>query len=53
MRLSTNELMIVERLLQNRINADYNPEIEEILHKVRTEINKRTREFNRAENKGW
>lgn len=53
MGLSTYELRIIEILLQDMINKDYEPAIAYILHKVRTEIKQRTGEFNRTENRGW
>ena len=48
MNLSTSELMVIERLLENRIRAYRDPEIEEILHKIRVEINQRNYQFNRS-----
>ena len=41
MKFTTNELQIIERLLSNRMNADYDPDIVGLLHKVRKEINDR------------
>lgn len=48
MKLTTNELKIIERLLSNRLNADFDPDVDELLHKVRKEINKRNYQFNRT-----
>ncbi|MCI9080595.1 MAG: hypothetical protein HFH68_17095 [Lachnospiraceae bacterium] len=39
MKLSLTELQIIERLLLNRLNAAYDPKVEELLCKVRKEIN--------------
>ena len=47
MKLTTNELQIIERLLSNRLNADFDPDADELLHKVRKEINERNYQFNR------
>jgi len=38
MKLSLTELQIIERLLLNRLNAAYDPEVEELLCKVRKGI---------------
>ena len=48
MKLTTNELQIVERLLSNRLNADFEPDVDELLHKVRKEISERNYQFNRT-----
>lgn len=48
MKLTTNKLQIIERLLSNRLNADFDPDIDELLHEVRKEINKRNYQFNRT-----
>lgn len=48
MKLTTSELQIIERLLSNRLNADFDPDVNELLHKVRKEINERKYQFNRA-----
>lgn len=39
MKLNLQELKIIERLLSNRINADYDPDIDRLLCKIRKEIN--------------
>lgn len=38
MNLNLRELEIIHRLLQNRLNADYDPEIDELSEKIRMEI---------------
>lgn len=38
MNLNLSELKIIERLLENRINAAYDIDVDELLHKVRKEI---------------
>ncbi len=48
MKLTTNELQIIERLLSNRLNTDFDPDVDELWHKVRKEINERNHQFNRA-----
>lgn len=48
MKLTTNELQIIERLLSNRLNADFAPDVDELLHKVRKEINERNYQINRT-----
>lgn len=47
MKLTTNELHIIERLFSNRLNADFDPDIDGLLHKVRKEINERNHQINR------
>lgn len=48
MKLTANELQIIERLLSNRLNADFEPDVDELLHKVRKEINERNYQINRT-----
>ncbi len=48
MKLTTSELQIIERLLSNCLNADFDPDVDELLHKVRKEINERNHQFNRT-----
>lgn len=48
MKLSTSELQIIERLLSNRLNADFDSDVDELLHKVKKEINDRNYQFNRT-----
>lgn len=48
MKLSTSELQIIERLLSNRLNADFDPDVDELLHKVRKEISNRNYQFNKT-----
>lgn len=48
MKLTTRELQIIERLLSNRLNADFDSDVDELLHKVRKEINERKYQFNRT-----
>lgn len=48
MKLTTNELQIIERLLSNRLNADFDPDVDELLHKVIKEINERNYQLNRT-----
>lgn len=45
MRLATYELRILERLLSNRLNADFDPDIEGLLQKIIKEINDRDDQF--------
>lgn len=47
-KLTTSELQIIERLLSNCLNADFDPDVDELLHKVRKEINERNHQFNRT-----
>lgn len=47
MNITINELRIIERLLSNRLNADFDPDTDELLNKIRKEINERNRQFNR------
>lgn len=37
--LNLRELRVIERLLRNRLNADFDLEIDSILRKIRKEIN--------------
>ena len=46
MKFSTSELQIIEHLLSNRLNAYFDPDVDELLHKVRKEINERNRQIN-------
>lgn len=46
MTFSLKELEMIERLLSNRMNADFDPDVKELLHKVRKEINDRKHSFN-------
>lgn len=46
MNLNLRELEIIHRLLQNRLNANYDPEIEELSHKFNQEIRTETNRFN-------
>lgn len=39
MKFNSRELEIIERLLSNRLNADYDNEVAELLHKIKKEIN--------------
>ncbi len=48
MRLNLSELKIIERLLSNRLNADFDPEVDDLLHKVRKEINDTNYQINRT-----
>lgn len=45
MKFSLWELKMIERLLSNRVNADFDPDVRGLLHKVRKEINDRKRNF--------
>lgn len=38
MKIDLPELKILERLLSNRINAGFDPDIDKLLHKIRSEI---------------
>lgn len=38
MNFNLSELEIIERLLQNRLNADYDPEVAELHEKVKKRI---------------
>ncbi len=42
MELNLWELQTMERILSNRMNADYDPDIERLLYKVREEIRKKS-----------
>lgn len=42
MDLNLKQLEIIRKLLQNRLNADYDPEIDELSEKIRTEISRKT-----------
>lgn len=46
MKFNLQELKIIERLLSNRINVDYDPDIENLLYKVRNEINNANKDLN-------
>lgn len=48
MKLTTNELHIIERLLSNRLNAYFDHDVDELLHKVRKEISERNYQINRV-----
>ena len=48
MRLNLRELQTIERLLSNRLNADFDPEVDELLHKVRKQINDMNYQINRS-----
>ena len=48
MKLNLCELKIMERLLSNRINADYDPDVDRLLCKIRKEINDITYRINRT-----
>lgn len=48
MKFNLSELQIIERLLSNRLNADFDPEVEELLHKVRKQINDINYQINRT-----
>ncbi len=39
MKFNLCELKTIEQLLSNRINADYDPDIDRLLCKIRKEIN--------------
>lgn len=47
MKLNLQELKIIERLLSNRINADFDPDIDRLLCKIRKEINDINHQINR------
>lgn len=47
MNFSLWELELIERLLSNRVNADFDPNVEELLHKVRKEIEVKNAEMNK------
>ena len=47
MKFNLNELQIIERLLSNRLNADFDSEIDELLHKVRKQISNINYQINR------
>lgn len=48
MNITINELRIIERLLSNRLNADFEPDVDELLYKVKKEIRERNHQFNRS-----
>ena len=41
MKISMEELKVIEQLLSNRMNAGYDPNVEKLLSKVRKEIDDR------------
>jgi len=47
-KFNLQELKIIERLLTNRINADYDPDIDRLLCKIRKEINDIRHQINRT-----
>ncbi len=47
MKLNLSELEIIERLLLNRLNADFDNDVNELLHKVRKEISDIRHQINR------
>lgn len=51
MKLLTDELQIIERVLSARLNADFDPDTDELLNKVRREISERNYQLNRS--KEW
>lgn len=48
MNFNLSELQIIERLLSNRLNADFDPEVDELLHKVKKQINNISYQINRT-----
>lgn len=48
MKLNLQELKIIERLCSNRINADYDPDIDRLLCKIRKEINDISHQIDRT-----
>lgn len=48
MKLNLSELEIIERLLLNRLNADFDNDVSELLHKVRKEISDIRYQINRT-----
>lgn len=40
MEFNLRELEIIRKLLQNRLNANYDPEIDELSEKIRTKISR-------------
>lgn len=48
MKLSLYELKIIERLLSNRLNADFDNDVGDLLHKVRKEISDMSHQINRT-----
>ena len=48
MKLNLWELKIIERLLSNRINAEFDPDIDRLLCKIRKEINDISHQINRT-----
>lgn len=48
MNLELSELKIIEQLLQNRLNASFEAQIVELLHKVRKEIDKSNNRIERT-----
>lgn len=48
MKFNLSELEIIERLLINRLNADFDNEVDELLRKVRGEINNIRYQINRT-----
>lgn len=48
MKFNLCELKTIEQLLSNRINADYDPDVDRLLCKVRKEINDINHKINRT-----
>lgn len=47
-KLNLRELKIIERLLKNRLNADFDLEVDALLSKVRKEISETEHAINRV-----
>lgn len=48
MKLNLRELKIMERLLSNRINAGYDPDVARLLCEIRKEINNISHQINQT-----
>lgn len=48
MKFNLSELKIIEKLLSNRLNADFDQDVDELLHKVRKQINDINYQINRT-----
>lgn len=53
MKLNLCELKIIERILSSRINADFDPDIDRLICKIRKEINDINHQINRTIDWSW
>lgn len=52
MNFNLSELQIIERLLSNRLNAGFDQDVDNLLHKARKKINDIKYQINRTEEWG-